>query len=86
VVKHFEWDENKRQSNVAKHGIDFLKASLWFDGRPCLDLASPRDDEQRVLRIGELDGRVIVVVWTWRGDDVSRIISARRARDAAERA
>jgi uncharacterized protein len=83
---HFEWDETKRQSNVAKHGIDFLKASLLFDGRPCLDFASPRGDEQRILRIGEIEGRVIAVAWTWRGDNSVRIISARRARDGETRA
>ena len=77
----FEWDENKRESNIAKHGIDFLKLSLLFDGRPCLDFASPRGDEQRILRIGEIEGRVIAVAWTWRGDNVVRIISARSARD-----
>ena len=29
----FEWDEDKRQSNIAKHGIDFDRAATLFDGR-----------------------------------------------------
>ena len=30
----FEWDEEKRLSNIAKHGIDFLRVRELFDGRP----------------------------------------------------
>jgi uncharacterized DUF497 family protein len=37
----FEWDEQKRLLNIAKHGIDFLTASGIFDGRPRFDLDSP---------------------------------------------
>jgi len=82
----FAWDEKKRQSNIAKHGIDFLLASQMFDGRVRLDFESPRDDEHRILSITELDGKVIAVAWTWRDEDVVRIISARRARREEERA
>ena len=28
----FEWDENKRQSNIIKHKIDFAEAVAIFDG------------------------------------------------------
>jgi uncharacterized DUF497 family protein len=82
---HFAWDEKKRQSNIAKHGIDFLLASQMFDGRVRLDFESPRGNEQRTLSIAELDGKLIAVAWTWRDDDVVRIISARRARREEER-
>jgi uncharacterized DUF497 family protein len=27
----FEWDEAKRITNIEKHGIDFLDASLLFE-------------------------------------------------------
>jgi uncharacterized protein (DUF4415 family)/uncharacterized DUF497 family protein len=64
----------KRQSNIAKHGIDFLLVSQMFDGRMRLDFESPRGKEQRTLSIAELDGKLIAVVWTWRGDDVVRVI------------
>jgi uncharacterized protein len=82
----FEWDEDKRQSNIAKHGIDFLRASLIFDGRLHIEFQSPRRGEQRFLRIAGLEGRLIAVAWTRRAKDVVRIISARRARDEEERA
>jgi hypothetical protein len=32
----FEWDEGKRRQNVAKHGIDFVRAQELFDGRRVL--------------------------------------------------
>lgn len=82
----FEWDEAKRRSNIVKHGIDFLRPRLIFDGRPHLDFDSPRRSEKRFLRIAELDGRLITVAWIWRGKEVVRIISARRARDEEKRA
>jgi len=82
----FEWDEAKRQSNIVKHKIDFVRARLIFDGRPHFDRHSPRGSEQRFLRIAALEGRLIAVAWTWRGKDMVGIISARRARDEEERA
>ncbi len=82
----FEWDEAKRRSNISKHKIDFVRVGQAFDGRPYLDSDSPRRSEERFLRIAQLEGRLIAVAWTWRGKDVVRIISARRARDEEERA
>jgi uncharacterized DUF497 family protein len=77
----FEWDEKKRRANIAKHGIDFVRATAIFDGRPYLDLQSPHADEPRLLRIAVLDGVLCTVVWTIRAADDVRIISARRSRD-----
>ena len=81
----FEWDEEKRQSNIEKHGFDFIRAARLFDGRPRLDAASPRGREHRILSIGELGGVIIAVAWTQRGEDMCRIISVRRARDEEKR-
>jgi uncharacterized protein len=81
----FEWDDEKRRSNIAKHGIDFVTASQAFDGRPHLDYESPRRGEERVLRIATVEGRLIAVAWTPRQAAV-RIISARRARHEEARA
>jgi uncharacterized DUF497 family protein len=81
----FEWDEEKRLPNIAKHGFDFIHAARPFDGRARLDAQSPRGREHRILSIGELDGVVIAVAWTRRGADVCRIISVRRARDEEKR-
>lgn len=75
----FEWDEDKRLSNIAKHGIDFEDAVELFDGRPAVTMASAYEFEDRQRTIGQLHGRFIIVVWTMRGAAI-RIISARRAR------
>ena len=45
----FEWDESKRLSNINKHGMDFRRACEVFDGRPRLEIESPRRDEHRTL-------------------------------------
>ena len=81
----FEWDEDKRQANLDKHGIDFSRVSQVFDGRPRMDFASPRAGEHRIQTTAQLTGRFVTVVWTER-EGVVRIISARRARNGEERA
>jgi uncharacterized protein len=43
----FEWDEDKRRANIAKHGIDFIDVAALFDGRPVVTYASPRNNEKR---------------------------------------
>lgn len=81
----FEWDEEKRLANVAKHGIDFERVRDMFDGRPIFTKVSPRFDEDRFTTTGMSGGRFLTVVWTQRGDR-RRLISARGARDAEKRA
>lgn len=76
----FEWDEAKRLSVFEARGIDFIDAPLLFDGRALLTVPAHRLGEERWLSIGEIEGRVMAVVWTWRNDRI-RIITMRRARD-----
>jgi uncharacterized protein len=81
-----EWDEQKRHTNIAKHGLDFVAAAKVFDG-PILEVEDRRRyyGEVRFLALGEVAGQVIHVVYTWRGRR-RRIISARRAsRDERQR-
>jgi hypothetical protein len=75
----FEWDENKRQTNILKHKIDFIDVEKIFD----YDTVIIEDDrfnygEQRFIAIGLLEGRTIVVVYTEKENSI-RIISARKA-------
>lgn len=77
-IRAIEWDEAKATSNRRTHGIDFDEAIGALYG-PVLLSRSDRNNEERWLAIGETDGRVVAVVFTWRGDTL-RIISARRAR------
>jgi len=72
-----EWDDNKRQPNLAKHHIDFQDAQRIFDG-PVFEKTSTRRGERRVLAIGSMGDVVIVVVYVMRGS-CRRLISARKA-------
>lgn len=79
----FEWSDAKRQSNLKKHGVDFEDVGQMFDGI-CVEMSDQRRDygEVRVIAIGEVNGCVIVVVYTDRSSDLRRIISARKAGNA----
>ena len=81
-----EWDERKRETNIDKHGIDFEDAIYIFEG-VVLEKNDPRDHdgETRIIAYGEVDGRLLVVVYTWR-DGARRIISARKANGREQRA
>ena len=81
----FEWDEAKRRSNIEKHDLDFRDVEALFDGRMIMTRPSSRDHEERFVTVGGVDRKFVAVVWTWRGDNCIRIISARRARDAEEK-
>jgi uncharacterized DUF497 family protein len=80
----FEWDEAKRRSNLAKHGLDFRLAEYLFDGRPTVLARSPHLAEERFLTTGIVDDLYLTVVWTRRGNGV-RVISLRRAGYAERR-
>ena len=75
----FQWDANKAQSNIQKHGIDFEEAAEVFSDlfRRIGDAST--DDEQRDFILGySLQQRILLVVYVER-DKWTRIISARRA-------
>ncbi|MBK5939527.1 BrnT family toxin [Halochromatium roseum] len=68
------WDDAKRRSNIAKHGLDFAEADAIFDG-PIFTEQDIREayGEPRFKTLGVLHGRVIVLVWTERDDDLHLI-------------
>jgi uncharacterized DUF497 family protein len=77
---HFEWDEAKKQANLAKHGIDFADAlELFSDPRHYIYPSRVQSDEAREVGVGLVRGRCIAIVFTRRGK-TTRIISARVAR------
>lgn len=54
----FSWDESKREWVLAERGIDFLRVAFaLFDGRPLLTVPARRDDEERFLSVGPIEGR-----------------------------
>lgn len=73
-------DPAKAEANRAKLGVRFADAILVFSDEAALTIADPHPNEARYVTIG-MDGlaRVLVVVWTWRGEAAIRLISARRA-------
>jgi uncharacterized protein len=81
----FEWDEEKRASNLAKHGVDFIDMAPMFEGK-LLEGVDARLDygETRIRCLGEIEGRAYVVVYTRRGQN-RRIISARKANVREQR-
>ena len=85
----FEWDDNKEQINIAKHGIDFTTAARVFEDENRLELydEAHSDTEDRYITIGEINGVAIIVfvVYTER-DDAIRLISARKATKQERRA
>jgi hypothetical protein len=77
----FEWDDTKANSNLKKHGIDFLDAvSIFLDPLRLEWLDDRRKyGEDRFRTIGtESKGHVLHVVYTEREGRI-RIISARLA-------
>ncbi len=75
----YEWDPNKAIANIEKHGIDFADAVTVFDDLNAVTIDDPDYEEQRFITIAmDAFGRILVVVYTWRGDFI-RIISARKA-------
>ena len=75
----FDWHEAKSQRNVQERGFGFDFAALIFEGRVLTQIDDRQDyGEVRVKAIGEVEGIILVVIYTDR-DDVRWIISARKA-------
>ena len=74
-----EWDVHKAESNLDKHGVDFVDAASALYDRLAVTVPDDSVDEERYATIGiDALGRLLVVVYTWRGE-TPRIISARKA-------
>ena len=75
----FDWDSAKSERNRQERGFGFDFAALVFEGDTMEWLDDRRDyGEARMRTVGEVNGVVLHVVFTDRGD-VRRIISARVA-------
>lgn len=81
----FEWDRNKEQTNIKKHGITFEQASYVFADPFALNIydSEHSDDEDRWVLLGKsLNRTLLIVIHTFRDDnniELVRIISARKA-------
>jgi uncharacterized DUF497 family protein len=74
-----EWDARKAAANLKKHGVDFADAALALYDDRGITIRVDEAGEERYVTIGmDPSARVLVVVYTWRGNR-PRLISAREA-------
>ena len=74
------WDPEKRQKNLANHGLDFADAHAVFRG-VVFSFEDKRRSygEQRLVALGMLEDVVVAIAFTEPDDDLLRIISMRKA-------
>lgn len=78
-VVSFQWDPRKARINLGKHKVAFADAVGVFDDPQSITIDDPHPREERYVTIGlDLLGRILVVCWTPRGNEI-RLISARPA-------
>ncbi len=81
----FQWDPAKARANRLKHGVGLPDAVGVFEDPLALTSEDPHPAEDRFATVGlDFLGRLVLVSWTWRGDDV-RLISARLATSRERR-
>ena len=75
----FEFDPNKSEANLKKHGIDFIESQQIWEDANHLVIPARTTDEPRFIIIGRIYGKHWSGVFTLSGDRI-RIISVRRSR------
>lgn len=77
-----EYDCNKRIETLKQRGLDFEDALHVFNSKRSIDWEDTRKDygEKRLITMGLLDGRHVIIVYT-RRDRSLRIISMRKANE-----
>ena len=80
-----EYDEAKRAETLQTRGLDMARAPEVRRGS-CLDFVDERRDygENRIISVGYLDSRMVILAWTPRGN-VRRVISLRKANGREQR-
>ncbi len=80
---YISWNENKNRSNRIKHGVSFELTREVFEDQ--LALSKPdrvTGGEQRWHTLGMVEGILLLVshtVYEYEGEEIIRIISARKA-------
>lgn len=87
----FEWDEAKNRRNLIKHKISFETAKLVFEDLHALSLQERFvEGEERWQTLGSVGGIIVVAVahtyWEEHGEEVIRIIPARKATSMERKA
>jgi uncharacterized protein len=80
ILVRYEWDPRKARVNLAKHGVDLAEGVSVLEDPLALTIFDKETSEERFITVGQdATGRVLVVVYTWRGPECIRIVSARNA-------
>jgi uncharacterized protein len=79
------FDRAKRDRTLAERGLDFAAVETVLAG-PCFSFLDERADygEDRIITVGLLAGRMVVIGWTPRGED-QHVFSMRKANDREQR-
>ena len=78
-MPEFEWDDDKRTLKLAKHGVNFDLARLFYWDVAIVETDQRSDyGELRFSAKGPINGRLHVMIYVIRSDSV-RIISLRKA-------
>jgi uncharacterized DUF497 family protein len=76
-----EFDQAKREKTHIERGLDFVRAAEVFAGVHLTGQNTRQSyAEDRMITVGFLDQRLVVLVWTLRGE-ARRIISMRKANE-----
>jgi uncharacterized protein len=75
----FEWDPDKSQANLEKHGLDFKSAKILWEDLDRIEIVAPHPLENRVILVRKIRSQLWTAVYTLRKDAI-RIISVRRSR------
>jgi len=75
----FEFDPEKSDANLEKHGIDFVQAQAMWGDADYIEIPLKTADEARFMVIGMIGVKVWSGIITYRGNSI-RIISVRRSR------
>jgi uncharacterized protein len=78
-MSDFEFDDDKSQANLEKHGIDFLDAQALWEDPALLEIRAKSEDEPRFLAVGLIGQKHWSAVVTYR-NGIIRLISVRRSR------
>ena len=78
-MQDFEFDQTKSDSNLTKHGIDFVEAQKLWNDPMLLEIPAKTEDEPRYIVVGLIGVKHWTAVITHRNKNI-RIISVRRAR------
>ncbi len=76
----YTWDPNKRASNLAKHGLDFVDAWEFFQGPHLVAFEEEEGyGEDRQVGLGFVKGCLVKLVFSERSAGTIRVISMRKA-------